>query len=311
MLLQILYTTKYRIDISDNSKFLSKLFSLGLLQKLRLAAKNRGIRQRCIFEITKKNISYCKDLMKISEVRHIDENEANFIVNDTNYMGFVALNNGLLQATYSNRRKIIEQQESIFETIWNKAVPAEYKIRQIEEGMQSEFLEVISDRKKAMETYIDLAKCIDKEALLLFANVKAIIRADKLGVLDYLIDASKRGALIRIITPINKENYEVVKQLSEKTPHIKILNGDSSHSGLFIVDSIKLLRFELKDPKAEEFSDAIGFVSYSNSKVAVYSSKSFFELLWNEYVQYERLKESVRLPYQLAADIIIIIIIIS
>ena len=177
--------------------------------------------------------------------------------------------------------------------------------------MQSEFLEVISDRKKAMETYIDLAKCIDKEALLLFANVKAIIRADKLGVLDYLIDASKRGALIRIITPINKENYGVVKQLSGKTPHIKILNGGSSHSGLFIVDSIKLLRFELKDPKAEEFSDAIGFVSYSNSKVAVYSSKSFFELLWNEYVQYERLKESVRLPYQLAADIIIIIIIIS
>ena len=206
MLLQILYNTKYRIDISGNSKFLSKLLSLGLLQRLGLATKNRGIRQRCIFEITKDNIRYYKDLMKISEIRHMDGNEANFIVNDTDYMGFVALNNGLLQAAYSNRRKIIEEQESIFKTLWNKAIPAEYKMRQIEEGLQSEFLEVISDRKKAMETYIDLAKCVDKEALLLFANVKAIIRADKLGVLDYLIDASKRGASIRIITPIAKEN---------------------------------------------------------------------------------------------------------
>jgi two-component system, OmpR family, sensor histidine kinase VicK len=132
----------------------------------------------------------------------------------------------------------------------------------------------------------------NKEALLLFANVKAIIRADKLGVLDHLIDASKRGALIRIITPIDKENSQVVKHLSEKAPDIKILNGGSSHSGLFIVDSTQLLRFELRDPKAEEFFEAIGFVSYSNSKVAVYSSKSFFELLWNEHIQYERLKES-------------------
>jgi len=292
MLLQILYNTKCRVDISGNSKFLSKLLSLGLPQKLRLASKNKGIRQRCIFEITKENIRHYKDLMKTSEIRHMDGNEANFIVNDTDYIGFVALSNGLLQAAYSNKRKIIEEQESIFETLWNKALPAEYKIRQIEDDLQSEFLEVISDRKKAMETYIELAKCVDKEALLLFANVKAIIRADKLGVLDYLIDASKRGALIRIITPITKENSEVVKQLSEKTPHIKILNGGSSHSGLFIVDNTKLLRFELRDPKAEEFLEAIGFVSYSNSKVAVYSSKSFFELLWNEHIQYERLKES-------------------
>jgi hypothetical protein len=100
----------------------------------------------------------------------------------------------------------------------------------------------------------------NKEALLLFANVKAIIRADKLGVLDHLIDASKRGALIRIITPIDKENSQVVKHLSEKAPDIKILNGGSSHSGLFIVDSTQLLRFELRDPKAEEFFEAIGFV---------------------------------------------------
>jgi signal transduction histidine kinase len=57
------------------------------------------------------------------------------------------------------------------------------------------------------------------------------------------------------------------------------------------VDNDKFLRFELKEPKAEEFSDAIGFIVYSNSRVSVNSSKSFFELLWNEHIQYERLKE--------------------
>jgi signal transduction histidine kinase len=55
------------------------------------------------------------------------------------------------------------------------------------------------------------------------------------------------------------------------------------------------MRFELKEPRAEEFSEAIGFVVYSNSKVGIDSSKAFFELLWNERIQYEKLREYERL----------------
>ncbi|HET7344739.1 MAG TPA: HAMP domain-containing sensor histidine kinase [Nitrososphaeraceae archaeon] len=164
---------------------------------------------------------------------------------------------------------------------------------EIEKDIEPEFLEVISDRKKATETYIDLAKSVEKEALLLFANSKAIIRAQRLGVLDCLIDASKnKGALVKIISPITEENSQIIEKTCEKAPDIKILNGGSSHSGLLVVDSAKFIRFGLKEPKAEEFSEAIGFVEYSNSKVGVYSSRSFFELLWNEHIQYEKLKEA-------------------
>jgi two-component system, OmpR family, sensor histidine kinase VicK len=53
--------------------------------------------------------------------------------------------------------------------------------------------------------------------------------------------------------------------------------------------------FELKEPKAEEFSEAIGFVIFSNNKASVDSSKSFFELLWNERIQQEKLKEYEKL----------------
>jgi signal transduction histidine kinase len=58
-----------------------------------------------------------------------------------------------------------------------------------------------------------------------------------------------------------------------------------------VVDNAKFLRFELKENTAEEFSDAIGFMVYSNSKISVNSSKSFFELLWYEHIQYEKIKE--------------------
>ena len=293
-LLQIFSNAQNRIGVCGNSKFLTKIFSFSVVDKVRLEACDRKhLRQRCIFEITKENIHYCKSLMKAAEVRHLEEHEANFVTNENECLGFITMQKESLQATYSDIREVVEQQQSVFETFWDKAIPAENKIKEIEEGLKSEYLEVISDAKKATDVYVDLARSVEKEALLLFANSKAIIRADGLGVLKYLVDASKnKGALVKIISPLTEENSQIVARTCEEAPNIRILNGGSSHSGLFIVDGKRFIRFELKEPTAKDFLDAIGFVEHSNSKVGVYSAKSFFELLWNEHLQYEKLKEA-------------------
>jgi two-component system sensor histidine kinase VicK len=300
MLLQIFSNAQHTIDICGNSKFLMKIFSFSVIDKIRLdASKRKDLRQRYIFEITKENIHYCKGLMNTAEVRHLEEHEANFVTNENECLGFITMQKESLQATYSNIREVAQEQRSVFETFWDKAIPAKNKIKEIEEGLKSEYLEVISDYKKATDIYIDLARSVEEEALLLFANSKAMSRADRLGVLDSLINASKnKGALVKIISPITEENSRIVEQICEKAPNIKILNGGSSHSGLFIVDGKRFIRFELKEPTAAEFSDAIGFVEHSNSKVGVYSAKSFFELLWNEHLQYEKLKEADQMKNQ-------------
>src|ERR687885_839329 len=294
MLLQIFSNAQHSIDICGNSKFLMKIFSFSVVDKIRLDAyKRKDLRQRYIFEITKENVHYCKSLMNTAEVRHLEGHEANFVTNENECLGFITMQKESLQATYSNITEVAQEQRSVFETFWDKAIPAKNKIKEIEEGLKSEYLEVISDYKKATDIYINLARSVEEEALLLFANSKAMSRADRLGVLDSLINASKnKGALVKIISPITEENSRIVEQICEKAPNIKILNGGSSHSGLFIVDGKRFIRFELKEPTAEEFSDAVGFIEHSNSKVGVYSARSFFELLWNEHLQYEKLKEA-------------------
>ena len=281
------------INVCGNSKFPHKFLSYKTVEEMiRFVSQKRDIRLRFVFEITTENITYCKQLIKIVELRHIDEIEANFAINDSEYMGSITLNDPQ-QAIYSNIKEVVEQQQSIFEAVWKKTIPAQEKIRELEQGLEAQFLEVITDSKKATDVYIELSKSIQNEALVLFANNKAILRADKLGVLNHLMEASvKKGAQIKIIFPISEINSHVVKDITEKAPDIKILNGGSSHSGLFIVDNKKLLRFELREPEAENFSEAISFVSYSNSKVNVYSSRSFFELLWNEYTRFDALKKS-------------------
>ena len=268
-----------------------------------MAAKSSLIEQRYLIEVVKDNIASCRNLIEVvgrnnSNFRHSDEVEANFVVSEKEYLGSIILKEPNQQAIYSNMKDMVEQQHHIFEGLWDRAIPILDKIAEIEEGKEAEFYEVINDYKKAQKKYIDLAGSVDKEALLLLANSKAMVRAYRLGVLDSLVEAStKKGALVRIVCPLSEENSEIVKSISERAPDIRILNYDnvSSHSGLLIVDRAKLMRFELKEPKAEEFSEAIGFVIYSNSKASVESSKSFFELLWNERIQQEKLKEYEKL----------------
>ncbi|MFL6345957.1 MAG: sensor histidine kinase [Nitrososphaeraceae archaeon] len=293
--LQFFSRTRGRIDTYVNFTRPPLAIEIETIKKAFLDAKRRSVKLRYLTEITKDNISYCKELMTIvDELRHLEGIKGNFMINEIEYLApvvFVAEEKVASQIIYSNVKEIVEQQQYIFDSFWDRAIPAQQRTSEIENGIESEFLEVISDNKKAAENYIDLAKSVEKEALVLFANSKAIIRADRLGVLDSLINASKnKGALVKIISPITDENSQIVEKICESAPDIKILNGGSSHSGLMVVDNTKFLRFGIKEPKAEEFSGAIRFVEYSNSKVGVYSSRSFFELLWNEHIQYEQLK---------------------
>jgi signal transduction histidine kinase len=303
-LLDIFSSASNTINVCGNSKFLPQVLSLEITKET-IAAKSRRIRQRYLVEVVKDNISSCRNLMEIvaqndsSFLRHLDEVEANFVVSEKEYLGSITLKEPHQHAIYSNMRDMVEQQHHIFESLWNKAIPIQDRIAEIEEGREHEFYEVINDYKKAQEKYIDLARSVDREALLLCANSKAMVRAYRLGVLDSLIDAStKKGAIIRIVCPLAEENSEIIAKISKRAPDIRILNYDnnaSSHSGLFVVDRAKFMRFELKEPKAEEFSEAIGFVVFSNNKSSVESSKSFFELLWNERIQQEKLKEYEKL----------------
>jgi signal transduction histidine kinase len=192
----------------------------------------------------------------------------------------------------SNEQAYISHFNFIFNELWRDAIDARERILSIEQGIEPEFFEVINDPEKANQILVDLAKSVKKEGLLLLPNDKAIIRQDRLGVVDYLINVSqqKNGAIIKIICPLSEENVGVAKKISEHAPNIKILNGKVIPHGMFIVDSEKFFRAELREPQAETFSEAIGIGVYSNSKRSVESFKSFFELLWNERILNEELK---------------------
>ncbi|MDP9289683.1 MAG: ATP-binding protein, partial [Thermoproteota archaeon] len=257
--------------------------------------KNRGVKVRQITEITKENARYCKELVKnIDELRHLDGVKANFAVSETEYVATSTLREAqpVPEVIYSNVKDVVEQQQYLFETLWKKSTSAEEKIRQFEEGTTPEYFEVFTDRDREVVSQIllKLAKSVRKEALILLPNARAMVRVDRLGFIANIIEASQKGATVKIICPLSDENSEILKKISEQAPAVTILNGDNCLYGMYIIDSEKFLRAELKEPKAEKFSEAIGFTVYSNNRVGVDSLRSVFELLWKERKLNEELK---------------------
>jgi signal transduction histidine kinase len=295
-LTQAMSRVRNRADVCGDS--LSPSFSMGVesIKKGYIDFKQRGVKIRFITEITKDNIHYCKELMKfVEELRHMDGVKGNMAVSETEYVATAVLQESqpVTQTIYSNTKAILEQHRYFFENLWNKSIPAEQRIKEIEEGIEPEFYDIIDDRTKAGQILVDLAKSINKQALLLLPNDKSMVRLDRLGVIDYTIKASQeKGAEVKIICPLSEVNSEILKQISNKAPNIMILNGNISPYGMYIVDGEKLLRAELREPNAETLSESIGFTFYSNSKLSADSFKSVFELLWKEHVLNEELRRT-------------------
>src|SRR5215469_6836193 len=85
--LRVIHNAKSRWDyFADVSSLSAVPLEFEAIRKAILEAKTRDTRSRFITEITKENISYAKEFMKIVELRHLDGVKGNFGVSDTEYI---------------------------------------------------------------------------------------------------------------------------------------------------------------------------------------------------------------------------------
>jgi hypothetical protein len=137
-LTKVMSRVSNRADVCGDS--LSPSFSMGVksIKEGYIDFKKRGVKIRFITEITRDNIHYCKELMKfVEELRHMDGVKGNMAVSEIEYVATAFLQEAkpITQTIYSNANAIIEQHRYFFENLWNKAIPAEYRIKEIEEGI--------------------------------------------------------------------------------------------------------------------------------------------------------------------------------
>jgi two-component system, OmpR family, sensor histidine kinase VicK len=102
-------------------------------------AKKRGVKLRYLTGVSKDNTSFCKELMSlVDEMRHLDGIKGNFMISESEYLAPIILfEKGKIapQIIYSNQKEIVDQHQYIFDTLWSKAISAEHRIKEIEEGV--------------------------------------------------------------------------------------------------------------------------------------------------------------------------------
>jgi two-component system, OmpR family, sensor histidine kinase VicK len=301
----------------------------------RFKAKNRGVKFRYITEITEDNISHCKELSKIAEICHLNGIKGNFEVSQKTagkgeYIGTSILQEEepVAQLIYSNVKEIVEQEQFVFDTLWNKATPSQVRIKEIEEGIKPETIEVIADPRKALETEYRFLKSAKREIQMIFSTVNTFhLQEKQLGITKILTNLSRQGISIRILTPIDDQVRELIADLKEQQEVKKLQrqqqqqlyrnnngnnnNSSSSYSNnnsiidiqdiaptssinakIIVVDKQDSLVMEIKDGIYDDLYDTIGLSTLSNSKSTIASYSAIFENLYKQNQLYKQLKEA-------------------
>ena len=226
-----------RIDACVDYTRPSLIVEIAALKKAFVDAKERGIKLRYVTEITGDNVSYCKELVNTIniELRHVDGIKGNFYVSENEYVAPATFHHKGKPAShiiYSNVKEIVDHQQYVFESFWTRAIPAQQRIKEIEEG-------VIHYRTKIVDNSDEIIKEISR----LTADSNELDTCLAPGGLQYshshffdikkkLLDKQKKGQHkgIRYITNIGKENIQLVKLYMERGIQIKHIKNLPSMS---------------------------------------------------------------------------------
>jgi two-component system sensor histidine kinase VicK len=296
ILLQAMANVKKEAVICSDAN--SPIFSMTMepVKKGYIDFSKRDVTIRQIVEITRGNFQYCKEFMNYVELRHMDNVKGNMAVTETEYVATSVLEGAkpVTQTIYSNVKAFLEQQRYFFENLWTKAVPAEHRIREIEQGIEPQRIEVIYDPGQALELYQSLIISAEKEIKLMFPTCNAVIRQDKSGIL-YLLQEAAKKCQIKLLMP----NDELVRNFIPPNNNAIVTRFIEQQEGgkatILVVDNKASLMMELKDDSKKTFHEAIGLSTYSNSKAGVLSYISMFESLWRQTQLNEELKNNEKM----------------
>jgi two-component system, OmpR family, sensor histidine kinase VicK len=246
--------------------------------------KTRNSKVRWITEITKDNLSSCKVLMQYAEVRHLDGIKGNFGVSDTAYIATATVDKAhpVPELIYSSARSVVEQNKHVFDNLWIRAVVAEDRIREIEEGVKRLETRVVKDPAEIIQDTISMVRhskqysvCSGSDGVLYAYNYS-------IDAIKEILDRYRSGkhAGIRWVTKI-EDNQD--SRLLEVVKTFMKLGMQIRH-----VESIPPMSFGISEKEMTIRVDSMQGASlnaiaiFGNEPAFVEQFGAIFEELWNK-----------------------------
>jgi signal transduction histidine kinase len=275
---------KERMDICFDHSAPSIVVEIEEYRNGYMDIRRRGGKIRAFTEITKDNIVYCKELIKlVDELRHLDGVKGGIAISETEYMATTVLKEAkpLTQIIYSNVREVVEQGQYIFDTLWNTATPAEQKIREIEEGTIHYKSKVLENHDEIYKQIVHLAETSTELSIVSSFGGMQLIYNNFFDLYKKIMDKYRKGEGkgIRWVCSIDAESIDLVKiflNLGMQLRHVKSLTPMS-----FAIGDNELNA----TVENMEGGKMVRTLLTSNEPIYVKHFSSIFEELWKNGIE--------------------------
>ena len=193
----------------------------------------------------------------------------------------------------SNEPLYVKHFASIFEELWRNGIDAKSRIRDIDEGIETEGIEIIRNPTESLKIAYDIVKSARHEVLRIYPSINALRRQIRAGAFRIFKEVLEDGVKVRILIPADEQQIaELESEITLVLPQLEIRSIDKSLQtsiGIIVVDRKKSLIIESRDDTKDNYYDAVGLAAYSNSRPIALSYASVFEALWKQAELYKQI----------------------
>ena len=299
--------------LSDSSEFLLCSKSIGLrlaynnyfetYQKIMVKQKNKehkGIRLVTAI-LDKDDVELVNKFLNIGvNIRHIKNiPPIDFAISEKEMIATIQKTEGgqvIQNLLTTNEQAYIEHFVSIFEELWKNGMDAKYKIKDIEQGIDTQGIDIIQNPEMVQKLSYDLIQSAKEEIVGVFSTANAFHRQEYAGTFQLLKERAELADItIRILVPadnsIKQTIYELERGKLSNKINIRLIEPSmQTKVSILVIDKKHSMVVELKDDTKQTTEEAMGLATYSNSKPTVLSYSSIFESLWKQIELYEQLK---------------------
>ncbi len=192
----------------------------------------------------------------------------------------------------------VDHFNNLFDELWRNGIDAQQRIKDIEQGVETSDIEIITNPKEGISRSWDLIRSANREVLIMVSTANSFRRQLKMGIMNLFKEVCKEGAVkIRMLIPAasDEQMIHTLNELSQTNPQqiVDFRIADESlrfRITIILIDKKDCIIIETNDDYADNSYDAMGLTTYSNSKSIVLSYASILEGLWKQSELYEQLK---------------------
>ena len=186
VIIDFIKNTKHRYDVCADSTVPSLIIKTGALRKSYVEFVARAGHIRFITEITKENLSSCKEIMKLVELRHIEGIKGIVRINEKEFQSNLAVQESKLTSIlfHSTLEVVVKAQQCVYDSLWKLAIPAGQRIKELETEQSS----VTKNNHNALQLWTDADQA--EHAITFEGNSKLLAATNQNAQYTQLVEQS-------------------------------------------------------------------------------------------------------------------------